>query len=118
VIIQLAPGVSAAQGRALVRSVGGHPGLDLHIINALSARLTAGAARTIASDSRVHMVSLNATLKATSWRDEPNPWELSTTFDRSVHASRLWRRTTGRGVGVAVIDTGIAGDLPDFQRSQ
>jgi subtilisin family serine protease len=35
----------------------------------------------------------------------------------SVAADDAWNRTTGRGVGVAVIDTGIAGDLPDFRRS-
>jgi serine protease AprX len=34
---------------------------------------------------------------------------------RSIHADRAWYRATGRGVGVAVIDTGIAGDIPDFQ---
>jgi serine protease AprX len=33
----------------------------------------------------------------------------------SVRANRAWYRATGRGVGVAVIDTGIAGDLADFQ---
>src|SRR5215207_7873833 len=33
----------------------------------------------------------------------------------SIRADRAWYRTTGRGVGVAVIDTGIAGDVPDFQ---
>ena len=29
-----------------------------------------------------------------------------------------WAKTTGAGVGVAVIDTGIAGDLPDFRVSE
>jgi len=32
----------------------------------------------------------------------------------TVRADRAWQRATGRGVGVAVLDTGIAGDLPDF----
>ncbi len=35
----------------------------------------------------------------------------------SVGADRVWPRVTGNGVGVAVIDTGIAGDLPDFRRA-
>jgi serine protease AprX len=35
----------------------------------------------------------------------------------SVAADRVWGRTTGKGVGVAVIDSGIAGDVPDFRRS-
>jgi serine protease AprX len=32
----------------------------------------------------------------------------------SVRATDAWQRATGNGVGVAVIDTGIAGDIPDF----
>ena len=32
----------------------------------------------------------------------------------TVRGERAWQRATGSGVGVAVIDTGIAGDLPDF----
>ena len=35
---------------------------------------------------------------------------------KTIKADKVWRRGyTGAGVGVAVIDTGIAGDLPDFQ---
>ena len=117
VIIQLRPGVSAAQGRALVRSLGGQPGLDLHIINGLSARLAAGAARRLAASPLVHAVSLNAAIRDTTLTD-PTPWTLATSFDQSTGASRLWYRSTGAGVGVAVIDTGIDGDLPDFQTSQ
>ena len=36
-------------------------------------------------------------------------------FLKSIRADAAWTRATGRGVGVAVIDTGIAGDVPDFQ---
>lgn len=36
-------------------------------------------------------------------------------FLKSIRADAAWARATGRGVGVAVIDTGIAGDVPDFQ---
>ncbi|HEX3690977.1 MAG TPA: S8 family peptidase [Solirubrobacteraceae bacterium] len=118
VIIQLQRGVDPARGQALVRSLGGHPGADLHIINGLSATLTAGAARTLAHSPQVHAVSLNSTLLQTWWRGTPAPWQLSTTYDQSVNATGLWRQSTGRGVGVAVIDTGITGDLPDFKASR
>lgn len=118
VIIQLQRGVSLDAGRTLVRSVGGRPGPGLHIINGLSASLSAGDARRLAQSPRVHAVSLNSTLLQTWWRGTPAPWQLSTTYDRSVHATGLWPRSTGRGVGVAVIDTGITGDLPDFRTSR
>src|SRR6202012_3049295 len=114
-IIQLKRGVALAAGRALVRSVGGLPGAGLQIINGLSATLTAADARTLAASPKIHAVSLNSVLRSTWRRGTPAPWQLSTTYDQSVHASGLWPRSTGRGVGVAVIDTGITGDLPDFQ---
>ena len=36
-------------------------------------------------------------------------------FLRAARIDRAWPRATGQGVGIAVIDTGIAGDHPDFQ---
>ncbi|MBV8711919.1 MAG: S8 family serine peptidase, partial [Solirubrobacterales bacterium] len=117
VIVQLKPGVDEAQGRALVRSLGGQPGVDLHIINGFSARLSAAAARRLAASPLVHAASLNAPIRETTLSN-PTPWTLESSFDQSTGASRLWYRSTGAGIGVAVIDTGIAGDLPDFQTSQ
>jgi serine protease AprX len=117
VIIQLRRGVDAAQGRALVRSLGGQPGADLHIINGLSARLAAAAARRLGQSPLVRVVSLNAAIRNTTLSNA-TPWTLATSFDQSTGASRLWYRSTGEGIGVAVIDTGLDGDLPDFQTSQ
>jgi serine protease AprX len=120
VIVQFDRGVTPARRRALVRSVGGRPGVGLTIINALSARLTAAASRRLAANPMVHAVTLNSVIKQTSWSGPSGPpsWALSTSFDQSVGATRLWRRSTGAGVGVAVIDTGISGDLADFRTSR
>lgn len=117
VIIQLNRGVSGARGHALVRSLGGRPGLSLQIINGLSARLTAGAARRLAASPLVHAVTLNSVVKESTLSDggAPPSWSLSTSFDQSTGATRLWRHSTGAGVGVAVIDTGVSGNLPDFR---
>jgi serine protease AprX len=34
----------------------------------------------------------------------------------SIWAEKAWNKATGRGIGVAVVDTGIAGEQPDFRR--
>src|SRR5579875_429942 len=42
--------------------------------------------------------------------------QLQTTYDQTLGVTSLWRAgITGTGVGVAVIDTGVDGQLPDFQ---
>jgi serine protease AprX len=117
VIVQLRRGVPISQGRALVHSLGGKSGVNLPIINGLSAHLSAGAARRLAASPLVHAVSLNAPIHESTLVNF-SPWNLATTFNRTVGATRLWDHSTGRGVGVAVIDTGIAGDLPDFRVGQ
>ena len=55
------------------------------------------------STRRVHSTGLDAS-------------QLATSYPKTTRADKLWQRgITGRGVGVAVIDTGVAGDLPDFK---
>jgi serine protease AprX len=117
VIVQLTPGTALAHGRALVRAAGGRPGISLPIIDGLSARLPAAGARRLAADPRVRAVTPNARLRSQDYGgpQEPSRRALATNVDRAVGATRLWWDTMGQGVGVAVIDTGIAGDLPDFQ---
>jgi len=117
VIIQFHRGVSASQGRVLVSSVGGQLGPELPIINGMAARLEAGATRRLAADPRVHAVSPNAPIKETTLVNF-DPRQMASTFDQNVGATRLWNWSTGTGVGVAVIDTGITGNIPDFRASQ
>lgn len=117
VIVQLRRSVPIARGRALVESLGGKPGPDLSIINGLSARLSEAAARRLVASPLVHAVSLNARLEESTLVNF-NPEGLATPFDQTIGATNLWNHSTGQGVGVAVIDTGISGDLPDFRTSQ
>jgi serine protease AprX len=99
----------------MVRELGGNVTRDLHIINAVVATLPAAGARDLAARPEIHAVTLNGAVKP-KWGDT-----LATSFNQSIQAGELWggRGTngTGKGVGVAVVDTGIAGDLADFRTS-
>ena len=53
-------------------------------------------------------------------RRPPSGTTLLTAFNQSLGTDRIWTAAPrpGKNVTVAVIDTGIAGDLPDFRTSQ
>ena len=114
VIVQMTQGTKRSAATPLVSELGGRVTRDLHIINAVVATLPAAGARELAARAEVRAVTLNGAIKPQAKGDA-----LSTSFNQSIQAPHLWNyyRGTGRGVGVAVIDTGIAGDLPDFRVS-
>jgi serine protease AprX len=114
-IIQLQPGVTLAAGERLVREAGGEPAGRLPIIDGLGARLDARDAAALGRDARVEHVSRNAGVRQQSY----DLGKIETAFPASVRAQQAWDNSagdfTGKGVGVAVIDTGVAGHLPDFR---
>ena len=112
-IVQLQPGVTAAQGRAVVRAAGGHVTGTVPIIHGVAARLPADARAVLERDRRVKAVSVNARVRAQAASFDSG--RLATSYPRSVSAQSVWSSATGAGVGVAVIDTGIDGRLPDFR---
>ncbi|HET6550120.1 MAG TPA: S8 family peptidase [Solirubrobacter sp.] len=115
-IVQLRDGVSLADGAAAVRAAHGEVTGRLPIIRGLAVDLPAHARSRLAQDPRVATVSANAPVR--SLRRPPLEEmlgdRLDTAYPWSVLAPQSWDRATGRGVGVAVIDTGIDGSLPDF----
>jgi serine protease AprX len=115
VIVRMQPGASVAAVRSFVQAAGGHAGESIALINGFSARLGARDAQRLATQPGVIAVSLNGVTKPQSAPDQPN--NLATAYNQSVNTPQVWNHATGKGVGVAVIDTGIAGDLPDFRRS-
>jgi serine protease AprX len=112
-IVQLRPGASDAQGRAAVRAAGGRVTGAVRIIHALAARLPARAAERLAGEPAVRALTRNGRVRPQD--GGPDSSRLQTTYPLSVQAPSVWPGATGQGVGVAVIDTGIAGGLPDFQ---
>jgi serine protease AprX len=119
-IIQFKGNVSAERARWLVGRDGGHVFAELHIINALAATLPAERARWLAASPAVHSVSLNSTVHSQSLLPIAGNLlnNLQNTYDGTLDLTPAFvHGYTGAGVGVAVIDTGIDGDLPDFQTS-
>jgi len=124
-IVRLHDGISIAQGRAMVRAAGGKVTGELSIIRGLAARLTASARSRLARDAGIASITANASLRPQATRfkppgaDEqaPDASRVATAYPYSVLAPQSWPAATGRGVGVAVIDTGIDGALPDFSDS-
>jgi serine protease AprX len=117
VIVQLHPGAGPT-GEQLVHAFGGEVTRDLHIINGVGARMASDDAARLAEHPAVRAVSPNAEVEQRA--DDLSPNALATSYNQSVRSDRLWSTSgaTGKGVTVAVVDTGIAGGLPDFRVSE
>ena len=113
VIVQVRAGGDAAAVRSAAARGGANLGRDLPLINGFGARMTAAAAAALAGDPAVRAISLNARVAKTGLID---PSRLATAYNQSIRADRAWAAGyTGRGVGIAVIDTGIQGGVTDFR---
>jgi serine protease AprX len=145
-IVQMDRGASPAAGKRLVRTLGGRiTSPTLRVINGFGASLSRKAAARLGKHPRVKSVARNtrmarsstdtsggyacpaadattvpAKTMGTGRTAEPTITSAITRLAQpmlnAVEADKAWWRATGRGVGVAVIDTGVAGDVQDFQR--
>jgi serine protease AprX len=123
-IVRFDPGVAPAAQRQAVRAAGGRVTRDLHLIDGLRVRVAPAGMALLARAPQVRAITRNATMRPTAevagrlaaW----NPGALATAFVQSTRADLAWTNPktpgSGEGVAVAVVDTGIAGGLPDFAR--
>ena len=115
VIVQLDAGTSAATVEAQVRQWGGTVTGELPIINGFAAELSDGAAASLQRADGVAAVTKNSRIKPQSIYAS----ELLSAYPAATDAIDAWNKpdanVTGKGVGVAVIDTGIAGQMRDFE---
>jgi serine protease AprX len=111
-IAQFKPAFSERKSRALVRKHGGRVTGRLPLIHGLAVKLPAAHARALGRERNVVAVTLNGKVRGQG----ANSGRLNTNYPKTVRADRLWDRGfTGTGVGVAVIDSGVAGDIVDFK---
>jgi serine protease AprX len=113
VIVRIEAGAPAADARSFVQAADGRAGETIGLINGFSARLRAADAQRLAGQPGVVAVSLNGTTKPQSVDFKPQ--RLATSYNQSVNTPQVWKHATGAGVGVAVVDTGVAGGLADFR---
>ncbi len=114
---------SSASQAALVRAFGGEVVRDLPIVNGMAVALPPGIAKQIARRTEVLRVDVDAQVRALGkpakppGKDKPKgeqpPQVLPWGVDR-IDAEWAWGASTGAGVSVAVVDTGIDGDHPDL----
>src|SRR3954471_17348517 len=99
--------------RAVVEHAGGTVTRDVRLINAAGAELDPGAAAALRRDRSVKVVTANAPV-APSTLVNFDPDAMATAFNQSARTADLWNRATGKGVGVAVVDTGVSAGSADF----
>ena len=122
-LAQFKPGVSDKRARAIVRAHHGKITNNLPAIGGFAVKLSAKSARELKGAKGVLNVTLNTKVKTTAiglpilgTGTNTAPRGLQTTFPQTVGATALNAQgLTGKGVGVAVIDSGIAGDHPGLQ---
>ena len=114
-IAQFELGVSERKARAVVRRHRGRVIERLPAINGFAVKLPARRARALLRNKRVLNATLNARVRLTG----VDGGSLATNYPKTIGADKLWAAgITGKGVGVAVIDSGISGDMPDFENAQ
>jgi serine protease AprX len=128
-IVQFDAGVSPGAAKSQTTASGGRVFAELALIHGLAARMTASQASSLALRPDVHSVSLNTEIAPQGGPGLGSPVStgpgltppgssgpVKTTYDQTLGVTGLWRAgVTGAGVSVAVIDTGIDGQLSDFR---
>jgi serine protease AprX len=106
-------------GRAAIAAAGGRVTRDLHIIDGYGARLSRSEVVRLRRTNGIVAVVRNSRMSTSATQTTSlSGATLLSAFNQSLGTDRVWSSSTGRGVGVAVIDTGIAGNLTDFRTSQ
>jgi subtilisin family serine protease len=115
-IFQFKPSVTEAQARLLITTHAGRVKSDLPIIHGLAVRMSLKAAARLQGNYAIREIDLNGRVK--SQDSSVDTTKLQSYYELAAHADHSWTDgLTGAGIGVAVIDSGVAGDLPDFATS-
>lgn len=112
-------GISAAQAASAVTAAGGKVTASLAIIDGVAARLSPGALRAVLASGRFR-VTADGAARATGGshlEQAPAPRAGLATQLTRMELGSMWSETGGSGIGVALIDTGVAA-TPGITRSR
>ena len=107
---------ATADAEAQVIKLGGKVTLDLRIINAFAAEMSAKDAVQLSKASSVRWVSLDAAMESSVCSQCVDTSKLANAYISAIRADKVWNvkpYIQGQGIGVAVIDSGVNpnGDL-------
>ena len=109
--------MAGAQGvEVQVAQLGGKVTTYLHIINAFAAEMTADAALELARSKSIRWVSLDGRMESSGCTQCIDTKNLANNYIDVIRADEVWNNSKflqGKGIGVAVVDSGINpnGDL-------
>ncbi len=109
-----------AQARAAIADAGGSITAELKLGNTLAAQVPAARLDRLQRAEGIKSLSRDPELRLQA--DAIDSWSqrLKTVYPRAVGATSLWSGTQpkrGAGIGVAVLDSGINAEHPDFRGS-
>jgi serine protease len=125
IILKFKRGASAATLQKLIQQIGGTVHRRSPRMSAVVLRIPAGASAASVTNSLrtsglVEYTEPEVRMYAFATPNDPNfskQWGLLDS-GYGIHAQSAWGSSTGRGVTVAVVDTGIRRDCPDLQGTQ
>ncbi len=109
------PGQSAGRAQQLIRLAGGKPGNALGLIGGASGEMKANHIANLSRNPYVAYISHNRSFEAMDVHAQlgqvssPTGQAVASTYTDAVGAPKVWNLGyTGRGVGVAILDSGVA----------
>ena len=125
-------GFHGSPDKAVVESFGGRVYMELELIDALAATMSSSAAirllnhpkvSYIEPDDHVYSLELSGALPDTTVDVQAGalggiqvvPWGVARVFGEDSYPFNAWEITTGRGVSVAILDTGIYREHEDIE---
>lgn len=96
---------------ALVRALGGEIYVEFSIVRVIAAELPVKAAEALSKNPKIAYVELDGEVHALG---QTVPWGIDRVFGNESYSFSTWNTSTGSGITVAILDTGIDSSHEDL----